>query len=615
MKSYVQQLKLSFDPFEASTISREFFEGGNRKQIRDQIVERAMYSESLISVSGSLGSGKTSLLAAISQSFGEEAVVVNIVATLFMNPDQFMDQLVGALQLPGEFESIEDRAHAVTRLAGQLHMDARSLLIQVDDAHELSSEVLKHLVALKSGAAADSVHVILFGESQLGNVLENTLAQEQLANLAEFELDGFGSETTIEYVRFKLGSAGFIEQLPLTGSILGAIHNSSNGLPGAINALVRDALDEEFVADVEVVDIEAVETVDVETVGVEIDALENQFSADVAIEEHEYTENEREEFSAAREVEVTDTAAATSTATRYFVAAAILLIVFVAAIALFRPNQEAETAGARISVPVSPVTTAPATSPQVIPEEVSLSTIVQRPRASANLNPNATESELEAELEPEAAELLKPAAIVASPGQEAVPTESIASAAKETAEEATEEVAEAVQAVALSSPEPVSESAPEQTTPLEVPDSASNAVSGAVVRTPEPAVRVSTSASATVSTTVSTTDSAAASANTELSSFERALLSYPPSSYTVQIVGASSEANIQAFVTAAQLSVTAGYFETRLNGKPWYVVIAGNFPDRESATALISSLPDAAKASGPWVRSLASIQTDIQKLQ
>lgn len=615
MKSYVQQLKLSFDPFEASTISREFFEGGNRKQIRDQIVERAMYSESLISVSGSLGSGKTSLLAAISQSFGEEAVVVNIVATLFMNPDQFMDQLVGALQLPGEFESIEDRAHAVTRLAGQLHMDARSLLIQVDDAHELSSEVLKHLVALKSGAAADSVHVILFGESQLGNVLENTLAQEQLANLAKFELDGFGSETTIEYVRFKLGSAGFIEQLPLTGSILGAIHNSSNGLPGAINALVRDALDEEFVADVEVVDIEAVETVDVETVGVEIDALENQFSADVAIEEHEYTENEREEFSAAREVEVTDTAAATSTATRYFVAAAILLIVFVAAIALFRPNQKAETAGARISVPVSPVTTAPATSRQVMPEEVSLSTIVQRPRASADLNPNATESELEAELEPEAAELLTPAAIVASPGQEAVPTESIASAA----EEATEKVAEAVQAVALSSPEPVSESGPEQTTPLEVPDSASNAVSGAVVRTPEPAVRVSTSASATVSTadstTASTTASAVASENTELSSFERALLSFPPSSYTVQIVGASSEANIQAFVAAAQLSVTAGYFETRLNGKPWYVVIAGNFPDRESATALISSLPDAAKASGPWVRSLASIQTDIQKLQ
>ncbi len=66
---------------------------------------------------------------------------------------------------------------------------------------------------------------------------------------------------------------------------------------------------------------------------------------------------------------------------------------------------------------------------------------------------------------------------------------------------------------------------------------------------------------------------------------------------------------------AAQLSVTTGHFETRLNGKPWYVVVAGNFPDRESATAFLSALPDSAKASGPWVRSLAGIQSDIQKLQ
>ena len=35
MKSYVQELKLSFDPFDASAISREFFEGGNRREIRE----------------------------------------------------------------------------------------------------------------------------------------------------------------------------------------------------------------------------------------------------------------------------------------------------------------------------------------------------------------------------------------------------------------------------------------------------------------------------------------------------------------------------------------------------------------------------------------------------
>jgi septal ring-binding cell division protein DamX/type II secretory pathway predicted ATPase ExeA len=580
MKSYVQQLKLSFDPFKASANSDEFFEGGNRSQVRDQIVERAMYSESLISVSGCLGSGKTSLLAAITRSFGEEAVVVDIVATLFMSPDRFMDQLVGALQLPGEFEGIEDRAHAVARLAGQLQMDARSLLIQVDDAHELSSEVLKELVALKKAAAAESVHVILFGESQLGNVLENTLEQDQIAILAEFELDGFGSEATIDYVRFKLDGAGYTQDMPLAGSILGAIHNSSNGMPGAINALVSDALDKKFAADLE-------------AAGVELGALERQFSAEVAIEENEFMEEELEEFSAAREVEVPDsTLDEASSAARYFVAAAILLVVFVAAVAMFRPNQGVETDVARISVPVSgslpavsfSQSSTSALAPGAISENVSLSVIAQRPRSS-NVSQDVTEAESAASNEAEGGSEIDDEQSTASTG-----------AIVRTVE------VEPVSALVLAATEPFLEPVSVPTAiasslaPVVVaPSPAGSEVNGTAVRIPEP-ITVDSNAS-------------------ELSSFERKLLSYPSASYTAQIVGASSEANIQAFVKAAQLSVTAGYFETRLNGKPWYVVVAGNFPDRASAAAFVVALPDSAKASGPWVRSLAGIQSDIQKLQ
>lgn len=610
MKSYVQQLKLSFDPFEASTASREFFEGGNRSQILDQIVERAMYSESLIAVSGCLGSGKTSLLTAISQSFGEEAVVVNVVTTLFMNPDQFMDQLVEALQLPGEFESIEESTYAVTRLAGQLHMDARSLLIQIDDAHELSSDVLKHLLALTSDAAADSVHVILFGESQLGNVLENTLDKTQLANLAEFELEGFGSEATIDYIRFKLESAGYNKPLPLVGDVLGVIHNSSNGLPGAINALVRDALNEEFAEDIELVGVEAEEF---EAAGIEFGALESKFSANEAIEENDYTGDEREEFSAAREVEVPETVDddATSISKRYLAAAAVLLVVLIAAIVLVLPNQSAETEVARISVPVSgPLNVSRASAAptsQTTPEEVSLSAIAQRPRASAALDSDVAEPDSEQKL----VELSGTASRVTAS------LDAVSAASVVVVDEVAEEVAEAIVQdsaslePAIIAATPVSAPDPASTAPSVVPSSASSAASGTVVRAPSPVTRNS----AIESPSNPVAEPASNSTSASLSSFERTLLSYPSSSYTVQIVGASSESNIQSFVKTAQLDVTVGYFETRLNDKPWYVVIAGNFPDRESATALISSLPDSAKTSGPWVRGLADIQADIQKLQ
>lgn len=567
MKSYVQELKLSFDPFDTSAISREFFEGGNRREIRDQIVERAMYSESLISVSGCLGSGKSSLLAAITQRFGEEAVVVNIAATLFMSSDQFMDQLVGALQLPGEFESIEDKAHAVSHLAGQLQMDARSLLIQVDDAHDLGGEVLKYLVALKKDAAADSIHVILFGESQLSKVLEITLEHEQLAILAEFDLGGFGSKATLDYIRFKLKGAGYTKLLPLEGSVLGAIHNLSNGMPGTINSLAHEALAQEFGVDV-AGDVEV--PAEVEAAGAQLSALEAQFGADVAAQNTDYTGAELAEFSAAREADLVDlTLEEASTSGPYFAAASILLVVFVTAFVFLRTDQEVDSAVARISVPVPASASIPVSMPAAIPQgpsadEVSLSTIAQRPRASADLNPaeikTATASMLDAS---------EPSPIISDAAELSV------------------EVASAV-VVIVAKPELVSE-------PLELAAPGRDDLAGSVVRTSESVAEVSN--------------------NSELSSFERNLLSYPATSYTVQIVGASSEANIQAFVRTAQLSTAAGYFETRLNGKPWYVVIAGNFSDKEAAAVFLSALPDSAKASGPWVRSFRGIQSDIQKLQ
>ena len=92
-------------------------------------------------------------------------------------------------------------------------------------------------------------------------------------------------------------------------------------------------------------------------------------------------------------------------------------------------------------------------------------------------------------------------------------------------------------------------------------------------------------------------------------------MSSPSSNYVVQVLGASSKSNIQSFIDKEKIGADTGYFETRLNGKPWYVVLVGNFPDRASATAAMNTLPAAAKAYGPWVRGVAEIQSAINSLQ
>jgi hypothetical protein len=82
----------------------------------------------------------------------------------------------------------------------------------------------------------------LFGENQIDSLLQRILTADEQERLAIFPLDGFASDETQEYIRFKLATARFTKELPIDGGIVGVIHNSSRGMPGAINNLVADAL-------------------------------------------------------------------------------------------------------------------------------------------------------------------------------------------------------------------------------------------------------------------------------------------------------------------------------------------------------------------------------------
>jgi len=98
------------------------------------------------------------------------------------------------------------------------------------------------------------------------------------------------------------------------------------------------------------------------------------------------------------------------------------------------------------------------------------------------------------------------------------------------------------------------------------------------------------------------------------SAFERQLLAMPAGSFTLQILGASSEANVQAFVEryGGGLRQTLGYYRSQRGGAPWFIVAYGAFTTREQASATLRRLPQALSAAGPWVRPIAAAQAEIR---
>lgn len=78
--------------------------------------------------------------------------------------------------------------------------------------------------------------------------------------------------------------------------------------------------------------------------------------------------------------------------------------------------------------------------------------------------------------------------------------------------------------------------------------------------------------------------------------------------YTLQLVGATDRASIEKFVTIHSISQPFAIFERQMNGRPWYSLIAGDYPDRAAAVAARERLPASLKGAGIWPRTFASVQ-------
>ena len=145
--------------------------------------------------------------------------------------------------------------------------------------------------------------------------------------------------------------------------------------------------------------------------------------------------------------------------------------------------------------------------------------------------------------------------------------------------------------------------------------SAATAMPSAPVVTSQPsAVAATPSSPAAAQVVTSSTASTAVSgapAASSLSAQRERIMSFAATQYTVQLLGASSRSNVEAFVQRNSTSPLY-WFETQNQGRPWYVVIHGNYPSSAAAQSAASGLSGELGRLQPWVRSIGAVQNDIR---
>jgi septal ring-binding cell division protein DamX/type II secretory pathway predicted ATPase ExeA len=94
---------------------------------------------------------------------------------------------------------------------------------------------------------------------------------------------------------------------------------------------------------------------------------------------------------------------------------------------------------------------------------------------------------------------------------------------------------------------------------------------------------------------------------------ENLLLALPAKNYTLQLIASSQESKVKDFIKQNHLEAKARYFSSTYRGKPWYIVVYGNYSSKEAAVQALKSLPQQVKLAQPWPREMSSVQRTINK--
>ncbi len=90
------------------------------------------------------------------------------------------------------------------------------------------------------------------------------------------------------------------------------------------------------------------------------------------------------------------------------------------------------------------------------------------------------------------------------------------------------------------------------------------------------------------------------------------LLSRDPQHFTLQLVAGEQLDTLRKFIARHQLKQHLAFYQTQRSGKPWYVLLYGEYANKQDTVDARSRLPHALRKHKPWIRSFGNIQQALK---
>jgi general secretion pathway protein A len=203
-------------------------------------------SGGFIQLTGEVGTGKTTVVRTLLSRVPHHADVA-VILNPRVTPLEFLLTICEELGLEiaaADRDSVKQMVDALNRRLLEAHAEGRRIIVIVDEAQNLSAEVLEQVRLLTNLETPTQklLQIILIGQPELRELLDRTdLRQLAQRITGRYHLESLTREETRGYVRHRLRVAGAAGEI-FTPSALAEVHRLSAGTPRVINVTCDRAL-------------------------------------------------------------------------------------------------------------------------------------------------------------------------------------------------------------------------------------------------------------------------------------------------------------------------------------------------------------------------------------
>src|SRR5882672_10738179 len=203
-------------------------------------------SGGFIQLTGEVGTGKTTVVRTLLSRVPHHADVA-VILNPRVTPVEFLLTICEELGLPiadADRSSVKQMVDALNRRLLTAHAEGRRIIVIVDEAQNLSADVLEQVRLLTNLETPTQklLQIILIGQPELRELLDRTELRQLAQRITgRYHLEPLSSEETKGYVRHRLRVAGSSGDI-FTAPALAEVFRMSRGIPRVINVTCDRAL-------------------------------------------------------------------------------------------------------------------------------------------------------------------------------------------------------------------------------------------------------------------------------------------------------------------------------------------------------------------------------------